>query len=195
MSQHIQEVVQPDVSAQSTTAAIYLRAIGPRYQSEERIWLQRQQCIAMADELHLTIAASLCFMDRGANASRRVSRRPGFAAALESAFNKGYTVLLVPSITTISGDPASLLQTWDLLTAAGVSLIAIKERIDSCTLAGRQIRLQLLQTIDPANSIEHRSRRNAVSDLLLSSSKSSMINAPLNSDDSLEQPNVIFCQS
>lgn len=120
-------------------AAIYTR-VSTEDQAQEGYGLevQRDQASQYATAYHLNIAA--VFSDEGLSGTKPAAERPGLLAAIHAAKAQEYDILIVPSIDRLARRAALLLNIWDELEAAGVAIVAIKERIDTTTAAGRLMR-------------------------------------------------------
>ena len=117
-------------------AAIYVR-VSTEDQAVEGYGLdvQLEQCQQYAKAFGLTIVHT--FTDAGISGTKPASERPALAAAIQAAQAGEYNILIVPAIDRLARRAALLLNIWDELEQSGVAIVAIKERIDTTTAAGR----------------------------------------------------------
>ncbi|MDP9315133.1 MAG: recombinase family protein [Chloroflexota bacterium] len=121
------------------TAALYCR-VSTDEQVDDGFGLdvQRQQTAAYAAAFGLQVVAT--FADEGISGTKDLADRPQLAAAISAAQRGEYTTLIVPAIDRLARRAGLLLSIWDELEAAGVVIVAVKERIDTSTPAGRLMR-------------------------------------------------------
>lgn len=121
------------------TAALYCR-VSTDEQVDDGFGLdvQRQQTTAYAAAFGLEVVAT--FADEGISGTKELAERPQLAAAIAAAQRGAYGTLIVPAIDRLARRAGLLLRIWDELEAAGVVIVAVKERIDTSTPAGRLMR-------------------------------------------------------
>ncbi|WP_026370024.1 recombinase family protein [Kallotenue papyrolyticum] len=121
------------------TAAIYLR-VSTEEQADEGFGLdvQRTQTSAYATAFGLTLVGE--YADEGVSGTKGIGERPQLAAAIQAAKAGHYKTLIVPAIDRLARRVSLLLQIWDELEAAGVTIVLVKERIDTSTAVGRLMR-------------------------------------------------------
>ncbi|MDP9312337.1 MAG: recombinase family protein [Chloroflexota bacterium] len=121
------------------TAALYLR-VSSDEQVDDGFGLdvQRQQTTAYAAAFGLQVVAT--FADEGISGTKEIVDRPGLQSAIDEAKRGDFSTLIVPAIDRLARRAGLLLSIWDELEAAGVVIVAVKERIDTSTPAGRLMR-------------------------------------------------------
>lgn len=124
-------------TAMLNRAATYLR-VSTDEQAKDGYGLdvQRQQTEAYALAFGLDVTAR--YVDEGISGTK--FERPGLNAVLEAARAKEFDILIVPAIDRLARRASLLLKIWDELESAGVAIVAVKERIDTSTPAGRLMR-------------------------------------------------------
>lgn len=133
------KIVQPVQQNSLFRAAIYIR-VSTEDQAVEGYGLdvQREQCDSYAKAFGLSVVQ--VFSDEGISGTKAAADRPALAAAIQAAQQGEYNILIVPAIDRLARRASLLLNIWDALEAAGVAIVAIKERIDTTTPAGRLMR-------------------------------------------------------
>jgi site-specific DNA recombinase len=120
-------------------AAIYLRvSTEDQAQGGYGLDVQRQQTQAYASAFGLDVVE--IFTDEGISGAKGLDERPGLAAVLTAAKEHRFDILITSAIDRIARRASLLLKIWDELEDAGISVVAMKERIDTSTPAGRLAR-------------------------------------------------------
>lgn len=119
-----------------TRAAIYTR-VSTEEQAIDGYGLdvQRKACESYAAAFGYEVVRH--FADEGVSGTKDETERPGLLAALSAAQRREYDVLIAPAVDRLARKASILLTIWDALEAAGVVIVAVKERIDTSTPAGR----------------------------------------------------------
>lgn len=129
----------PTPLAEPTRAAIYTRvSTDEQAGSGYGLDVQKQQATQYAGAFGLEVVAE--FSDPGISGTKGIKDRPGIAAAIEAARRGEYDVLIIPGIDRLARLASLLLSLWDELERAGVAIVAVKERIDTSTAAGKLMR-------------------------------------------------------
>lgn len=129
----------PQPAEQAQRAAIYTRvSADDQVRNGYGLDVQEQQARQYAGAFGLQVVAH--YSDPGISGTKPAKDRPGLAAALEAAKAGSYDVLIIPAIDRLARLASLLLVLWDELEQAGVSIVAVKERIDTSTAAGKLMR-------------------------------------------------------
>lgn len=120
-------------------ALIYLR-VSTDEQATDGYGLdaQRLQCTAYAQAFGLQVVDT--FIDDGISGTKDASGRPALARAIELAKSGGFDILITASLDRIARNALLLLSLWDSFEALGISIVCVKERIDTSTAVGRLMR-------------------------------------------------------
>ena len=120
-------------------AVIYLR-VSTDEQATDGYGLdaQRMQCTAYAQAFSLQIVETL--IDDGISGTKDANGRPALASAIELAKSGKFDILITASLDRIARNALLLLGLWDSFEALGISIVCVKERIDTSTAVGRLMR-------------------------------------------------------
>jgi DNA invertase Pin-like site-specific DNA recombinase len=95
--------------------------------------VQRQQTAAYAALYEY--AATNVYCDAGISETKDLDERPQLAAALAAARAGAYRVLIFPALDRLACKGSLGLQLYDAFESAGIVIAAVKERLDTSTLA------------------------------------------------------------
>lgn len=122
-------------------AIVYIRVSTEEQATGYGLDAQRQQCVAYAQAFGLEIAA--IYEDAGISGTKPANERPGLQAALAAITNGDADTLITPAIDRVGRRASIALSVWDEIEQAGAAIVAVKERIDTSTPAGKFARTML----------------------------------------------------
>lgn len=122
-------------AAPATRAAIYIRVSTEDQAQGYGLDVQRARCEAMATVKGWQLVGT--YADEGISGTKDASGRPGLAAMLAAIDQGQIDAVIVLALDRLARKTSIVLDTVERLGAAGVSLVSVKEALDTSTPQGQ----------------------------------------------------------
>jgi site-specific DNA recombinase len=120
-------------------AALYLR-VSTEDQAKEGYGLDAQMTSIRAYALAFNLEVVAEYRDEGISGTKGLDKRKGLKQALDDAQENKYDFLIAAALDRLARKTSLLLSLWESFEDADISIVCVKERIDTSTAVGRLMR-------------------------------------------------------